>query len=126
MEGKMVRDVVKDKKPLGNEKRVNEVIRAHGVDVLTASSLENLRYLTDASFETQKYIKERIGVCVWPVGGEPTLIARNTELSRIDTETWIKDTRPYYEMGAKGRTPIQVMVEVIEERGLQKSTIAVE
>ena len=122
----MARDVVKDKKPLGNQARVNAVLRAHGVEVLTASSLENLRYLADASFEAQRYIKERIGVCVWPLDGRPTLIARNTELTRIDTETWIKDTRPYYEMGEKGQTPIQVMVEVIRERGLERATIAVE
>lgn len=122
----MVRDVVKDKKLLGNAKRVNDVLRRHQVEVLTASSIENLRYLADASFEAQRYIKERIGVCVWPLDGEPTLIARNTELTRIDAETWIKDTRPYYEMGDKGKTPIQVMVEVIHERGLQKATIAVE
>lgn len=122
----MARDVVKDKRPLGNAKRVNEVLRKHNVDVLSASSIENLRYLADASFEAQRYIKERIGVCVWPVDGDPTLIARNTELTRIDSETWIKDTRPYYEMGEKGRTPIQVMVEVIQDRGLQNGTIAVE
>jgi Xaa-Pro dipeptidase len=121
-----VRDVVATKQPLGNAARINEILRAHDVDVLTASSIENLRYLGDASFEAQRYIKERIGVCVWPVGGEPTLIARNSELSRINTETPIKDTRPYFEMGPKAKTPIQVMVEVIQERGLERSTIAVE
>jgi Xaa-Pro aminopeptidase len=122
----MGRDIVKDKQPLGNGKGINDVLRAHKVDVLTASSIENLRYLADASFEAQRYIKERIGVCVWPVDGEPTLIARNTELTRLKTETWIKDTRPYVEMGPQGKTPIQVMVEVIRERGLERSTIAVE
>jgi len=65
-------------------------------------------------------------VCVWPVDGEPTLIARNTELTRLNTETWIKDTRPYYEMGEHGKTPIQVMVEVLRERGLEAGTVAVE
>jgi Xaa-Pro aminopeptidase len=114
------------RQPLENAERVNQVLREHKVDVLTASSIENLRYLADASFEAQRYIKERIGVCVWPLGGEPTLITRNSELSRINVETWIKDTRPYYEMGPKGKTPIQVMVEVIHERGLERSTIAVE
>jgi Xaa-Pro dipeptidase len=122
----MGRDVVAGKRPLDNAKRINDVLRAHDVQVLTASSIENLRYLSDASFEAQRYIKERIGVCVWPLDGAPTLIARNTELTRIDTETWIKDTRPYVEMGVNGKSPIQVMVEVINERNLQRSTIAVE
>jgi Xaa-Pro dipeptidase len=121
-----VRDVVSEKKPLENAARVNEILREHSVDVLTASSIENLRYLADASFEAQRYIKERIGVCVWPIDGQPTLIARNSELSRINTETWIKDTRPYVELGPRRRTPIEVMVEVIRERGLERSTVAVE
>jgi Xaa-Pro aminopeptidase len=106
-----------------NVDRMQRIIRRAGVSVLLAMSLENFRYVSGASLEVQRYITERIGIALWPESGAPALIVRNGELSRVVEESWVRDVRPYYEFGS---SPMQVLAELLREKGLERGCIAIE
>lgn len=106
-----------------NVPRLHAAVAAAGLDCVLVMSLENFRYLATASIEIQRAIKERIGAVVWPASGDPALVVRSGEVSRIREETWIPDVRPYHEFGP---SPMSVLAGVLREKGMERATIGLE
>jgi len=102
---------------------MNVLLDRTGLDAAAGMSLENFRYLTGSSLEIQRYIKERLGAVVWPREGDPTVMVRSGEMSRVQEESWIKDVRPYQEFEGG---PMPVLAEILREKGLANGRVGIE
>src|SRR3972149_286971 len=109
--------------PLMNVSRMKALLKASDLDAVVGMSLENFRYLAGSSLEIQRHIKERIGTVVWPRDGEPTVMVRSGEFSRVLEESWIKDVRIYREFEGG---PMPALAEILREKGLATSRVGIE
>lgn len=100
-----------------------ELMVKEGIDVLVAVSPENVLYSTGAYIMTQKLIRDRLEIAVFPQKQEPIFIVCGIEESGIKEQTWIKDIRPYVEFK---ESPVQFLVDALIEMGLEKGHIGIE
>ena len=115
--------------------RLQTLVEESGLDAVLASSPENVTYSTglyDPGFRT---MRNRLHVAVWPADGEPVFVVPEY---RLGADTLIGDTRGYDfyvrdeviedQMGRARihRWPVDVLVEVLRERGLLGGRIGIE
>jgi len=100
-----------------------ELMAKEGIDALVALSPENVLYSTGAYIMTQKLIRDRLEIAVFPQKQEPIFIVCGIEESGIKEQTWIKDIRPYVEFK---ESPVQFLVDALIEMGLEKGHIGIE
>lgn len=98
-----------------NTKRVADAVGAAGLDAAIIASPVNVLYTSAANIKTQTTIPERLAVVVLEASGRATLIVCDIEEPLALRETWIGDVRTYVEFR---RSPIEVVVDVLQERGL--------
>ncbi|MBX3142272.1 MAG: aminopeptidase P family protein [Trueperaceae bacterium] len=106
-----------------NTKRVAEALRAAGLDAAIIASPVNVLYTSGANIKTQVTIPERLAVHVLETSGRATLIVCDIEEPLARRETWIEDVRNYVEFR---RSPIEIVVDVLEERGLTRGRLGFE
>src|SRR3990170_8115356 len=111
------------KPPLMNVKRMKSFLKGSPLDAIVAMSLENFRYIAGVSMEIQRFIKERVALVVWPRDGEPTMLIRNAQLSRVRDETWVEDIRLYREFE---ESPMRVLADILAEKSVGGGRIGVE
>ncbi|MCZ7569935.1 MAG: aminopeptidase P family N-terminal domain-containing protein [Ardenticatenaceae bacterium] len=87
------------------------------------ASPENIPYLAGVFIDTQKSIRDRLALVVWPAEGEPTLIVCNIEEPQAQTESWIEDVRAYLEFQKR---PTELLAEILNEKGLSTAPIGIE
>lgn len=100
-----------------------ELMAKEGIDALVALSPENVLYSTGAYIMTQKLIRDRLEIAVFPQKQEPIFIVCGIEESGIKEQTWIKDIRSYVEFK---ESPVQFLVDALIEMGLEKGHIGIE
>jgi len=100
-----------------------ELMVKEGIDALVALSPENVLYSTGAYIMTQKLIRDRLEIAVFPQKQEPIFIVCGIEESGIKEQTWIKDIRSYVEFK---ESPVQFLVDALIEMGLEKGHIGIE
>ena len=100
-----------------------ELMAKEGIDTLVALSPENVLYSTGAYIMTQKLIRDRLEIAVFPQKQEPIFIVCGIEESGIKEQTWIKDIRSYIEFK---ESPVQFLVDTLIEMGLEKGHIGIE
>lgn len=98
-----------------NTKRVADAVKAAELDVAIIASPVNVLYTTGAHIKTQVTIPERLAVMILEASGKTTLVVCDIEEPLVLRETWVQDVRTYVEFR---RSPIEVVVDVLAERGL--------
>jgi len=103
--------------------RMKKLMGKKDMDTVVALSLENVLYSTGAYIMTQRAIRDRLEIAVLPKKGEPVFIVCKIEERLAKEETWIEDMRTYIEFK---ESPIQFLVTVLKEMGLEKGRIGIE
>lgn len=107
-----------------NAEKVRKMMREKGYDVLILTHQQKYSYVS-GNFHNDF----NLGNCIfmWP-NGEPTLLTATAEWRRLKYEGYIQDKRfwrsPYAGMDPKPF--FDVVGEILRERGIEKSTIALE
>ncbi|HBY96055.1 MAG: Xaa-Pro peptidase family protein [Ardenticatenaceae bacterium] len=109
--------------PFGNLERLNTFLADSDFDVVVAVSPENVPYTSGVFIWSQRGIRDRLALTVWPKSGKPTLIVCNIEEPQTREETFIKDLRSYEEFRT---SPIELLADVVKEKGLAKGHIGIE
>ena len=78
-------------------------------------SPENVPYTSGVLLWTQRSIRDRLALVVWPKEGSPTLIVATQEEGYCREKGWIEDIRGYVQ---HVNSPIDVLAEVLQEKGL--------
>lgn len=94
-----------------------------GYDAVVATSLWNVYYTSGAYIHTQISIPDRLAMTVLPKEGDAALLVGDIEESLAEEESWIDDVRSYVEFA---QSPIAMLVEVLEEKGLADARIGIE
>ena len=106
-----------------DESRTRTLLDESGLDALVAVSLENVAYLSGSWIVTQRAIPDRLAIVLWPRDGKPAFVlCKGEDVSIVDTNR-ITDTRTYVEFKT---TPVELLAEVIQEKGLQNANVAIE
>lgn len=106
-----------------NLQRLRQEMQAEGLDAVVAVSPENTFYTTGAYIMTQKIIRDRLALAVFPANGEPVFIVCNIEESLARAESWIRDVRSYVEFKT---SPITVLADALRELGLEGKRVGME
>ena len=93
------------------------------LDVLVATSFENVAYLSRAVIITQRQIPERLAAVIVPRQGEPVLVVCTIEESLARRDSRIPDIRGYVEFS---RSPVDLIAEVVQEKGGTGGRIGIE
>jgi Xaa-Pro dipeptidase len=109
--------------PIGNIERLKTLLHKSEFDAIVAVSPENVTYTCGVTIWTQRSIRDRLAIVVWPRAGEPSIIVCNIEEPQTRTESFIQDVRSYVEFRV---SPIELLAEVLREKGLTTGSIGVE
>lgn len=104
-------------------KRLKNTMLKEDLDALVAISPENVLYSTGANIKTQRYLRERLAISVLSENKDDSLIICSLEDDGVRKQTWVKDIRSYIEFK---ESPIELLVDLIIERGLEKGRIGIE
>jgi len=108
---------------LGNLKAIELEIAAGEFDAVVAMSPENVPYTSGVVLWSQRTIRDRLALVVWPREGTPTFIVATNEEGYVREKSWIQDVRSYVQHRT---SPIQVLVETLQENGLAAGRIGIE
>lgn len=107
----------------GNPEGVRHALARSDLDAVVAVSPEAVPYIAQTVIETQRGLRDRLVIVLWPKGQEPTLIVCTIEELQAREESWIKDVRGYVEFKT---SPVVLLADVMRERGLEKGRVAIE
>jgi Xaa-Pro dipeptidase len=95
-----------------------------GIDVIIATSFENVCYLSGVPIHTQYLIPQRMAALIVPISnGEPTFVVCTIEQTLAQQESNIKNILGYQEFKD---SPIKVIVDVLNSFHLEHGCIGVE
>jgi Xaa-Pro aminopeptidase len=103
--------------------KLKRCMHKRNLDALIAVSQENVYYTSGALIQTQKDIRDRLAITLFPFEGDPLIIVCNIEESFTKEWTWIKDIRAYIEFR---ESPIAFLVEALKEKGLIGKRVGLE
>lgn len=110
-------------RPLSNLTRLESLLEWSDLDAIVAVSPESVPYLAGVFIDTQRSIRDRLALVVWPRVGSPTLVVCNIEEPQAIDESWIEDVRAYVEFE---HSPIEMLAQVLKEKGLDRGRIGIE
>src|SRR5690625_831276 len=93
------------------------------IDVVISHSPENFFYSTGIDIFTQRIVRERLALSVFPLEGDPCVIVSDIEESLAKEVSRISDIEFYKEFE---ETPINLLARIMNERGLASSKVAME
>lgn len=108
---------------IGDLPGLRRAIEASRFDAVIAMSPENIRYVSDAPIATHNVIRDRLGLIVWPSGGDPVYVLCQVEEGFMREESWIQDLRPYKEFID---SPMTLVADVLRELGLTNGLVGAE
>ena len=108
---------------LGDFNALQQAIAGSDTDAVVAMSPENVPYASGVLLWTQRFIRDRLALVVLPKEGDPTFITATNEEGYVREKTWIEDIRGYVQHRS---SPIQVLAEVLREKGLSAGRIGIE
>lgn len=103
--------------------RVRASMAEADLDVLIATSFENVAYLSGAVIMTQRQIPERLAAVIVPREGVPVLVVCTIEETLARRDSHIKDIRGYIEFV---RSPVDLISEVVREKGGATGRVGIE
>lgn len=105
------------------KERFNRWLRANDGAAVIAVSPENVLHTSGAFIISQRIIRDRLAMTVYPLEGEPTFLVGDVVYRTAAADSWIEDTRAYTE---HHETPMQGLAEILREKGLEQSRIGLE
>ena len=93
-------------------------MQAEGIEAIFVVPKANMNYL--AGYHTD--IEKRLCTAIFPLDGEPAVVAPATQEARVAKGTWIKDIRIW----ADGEDPAVSAKKVLEERRISKGSIGLD
>ena len=100
-----------------------ELMAERNIDVLIASSPENVYYTTGCAIITQRFIPSRLELAVLPRDSDPMFIVATIEQPQAEQESSIQDIVGYTELQ---QSPIHILADLLRQRGLERSCAAIE
>ncbi|MCR4397963.1 MAG: Xaa-Pro peptidase family protein [Firmicutes bacterium] len=98
-------------------------LTAAGLDAAVAVSPENFYYTTGSYLVTQRSLRERLAMAVFPGAGEPAVIVCGIEESFTRQTSRHPDIRTYVEFA---ENPVEVLGEVLREKGVSRGRVGIE
>ena len=108
---------------IGNLDSLRTAMDDSEFDAIIAMSPENVPYTSGVGIWSQKVIRDRLALVVWPKDGEPTLIVATNEEGYVKEKSWITDVRAYSQ---HAESPIKLLSLVLQEKGLGAARIGFE
>ena len=96
---------------------------AAGLDAIVAFSPSGTHYLSGCYNEEETFLGDRMSIVVVPRTGEPTYIVHSGDEPLARSDAWLEDIRTY---AARVTSPIEALVTVLAERGLEHSRLGLE
>ena len=109
--------------PFGNLDRLNLLLADSEFDAVVAVSPENVPYTSGVFIGTQRSIRDRLALTLWPRSGDPTLMVCAVEKPQAREETFLKDLCSYVEFET---SPVKLLADALRERGLAGGRIGIE
>ncbi|MBU5626906.1 Xaa-Pro peptidase family protein [Oscillibacter sp. MSJ-2] len=103
--------------------KLKRQMEADGLDLVIACSPENSYYFMQTYIVTQTTLRDRLGLGLFPLDGEPAFVACSVERSIAEAECWIKDKRYYTEFV---QSPMEPVIQILREKGFARRTIGLE
>ena len=100
---------------IGNLDSLRQAMDSSGFDAVIAMSPENVPYTSGVGIWSQKVIRDRLALVVWPREGDPTLIVATNEEGYVREKSWITDVRAYSQ---HADSPIKLLSNVLLEKGI--------
>ncbi len=108
---------------VGDITGLRHALSAASFDAVIASSAENVQYASDVLIATQRSIRDRLALLVWPKEQDPSFILCRVEEGYVRQHSWVTDIRGYKEFVTP---PIELTVDVLKERGLARGLVGCE
>lgn len=108
---------------IDNRTGVAAALEASPFDAIVAVSPENVPYVSGCTIESQRSLRSRLALVLWPKGGQPCFIACSIEEPQARMESWIEDVQPYVEFKT---SPIELLAQLLSERGLSKAKLGID
>lgn len=106
-----------------NRAGVSAALAESPFDAVVAVSPENVPYVSGCTIETQRSLRSRLALVVWPKEQEPSFIVCGIEEAQARKESWIADIRAYVEFET---SPIEMLSQTLRDRGLSKARVGIE
>ncbi|MCW3014357.1 MAG: hypothetical protein JWO02_1449 [Solirubrobacterales bacterium] len=103
--------------------RVGDALQREGLDVLVATSPENLVYASGAAPPSQRTVRSRLAAAVIAADGPTETIVVMLERPLVLTQTWLDRVTAYVEFE---QHPIDAIATSLRDRGLADGRIGIE
>ncbi len=103
--------------------KLERALAEHGLDVLVATSPENVAWASGAAPPSQKTVRSRLAAAIVPRGGGGELVAVALEAPVVRAQSRLESLRLYEEFVDD---PVLVFADSLRERGLDRAAIGVE
>lgn len=103
--------------------RLQQLIASAPLDVVVATSFENVYYASGAQIMTQRSIPDRLAAVVWDPKRNPVFVVCSIEASLAERDSWIKDIRAYEEFVT---SPAALIAEAVREVGGARPRVGIE
>jgi Xaa-Pro dipeptidase len=94
-----------------------------GLEAVVAMSPENFLHLAGVYVVSQRMIRERLAIAVYPRGREPFLVVSSVVANTVRRESWVQDIVVWAE---HVKTPIEMLAAELARRGLGTARIGLE
>ncbi len=111
---------------LGSEilAKAREALQEISVDVLVATSPENVTYLSGAAPPSQRTVRSRLAAAIVPASAaDDEVVVVDLEGPLVEAHSWLRRVRRYAEFVEH---PVDVIAASLEERGLDSARIGFE
>jgi Xaa-Pro aminopeptidase/Xaa-Pro dipeptidase len=105
-----------------NKARISNLLRKTDMAAILAASPENVPYFSGYYNFDLALLREHTHIAIWPAEGDPILVARPLGPGRQPLDPFVQDIRVY----GRGITPMQLLADVITEKGWSKSQLGIE
>lgn len=110
-------------KPAHLKQTLRNAMEAEGLDALIAMSPENFLHLAGVYVVSQRMIRERLAIAVYPKNAEPFLVVSSVVAHTIKRESWVVDQVIWSE---HVKTPIETLAAELQSRGLAAGRLGLE
>lgn len=105
------------------KRSLGEAMEAADVGAVIAMSPENFLHTAGVYVPSQRMIRERLALAIFPRDGEPFAVVSSVVFRTVDRNAWLDDVLAWEE---HEQTPIGRLAEELRRRGLGQERIALE
>jgi Xaa-Pro dipeptidase len=110
-------------KPAHLRATLDQAMEDANLDALVAMSPENFLHLSGVYVVSQRMIRERLAIAVFPRGREPFLVISSVVANTVRRESWVLDQVVWTE---HVKTPVETLAAELKSRGLAQGRIGLE